>query len=80
VGEFGDGCDSRLDAAWQPMPRPVNGLVIEAGYFFSHRCMNQPPVNVAGVKADPIRWLGSGGSELAFGTCCAANCPLRKAK
>lgn len=72
-----ENCPSRLAAQWQPERRPVNGLNLEAGYFPADRCMNKPPVNGAGVAADPIRWLGSGGSELAFGVCCAADCPLK---
>ena len=73
-------CSSRLAAPEQPLRRPVNGLNLEAGYFFVDRCMNKPPVNVAGVAADAIRWLGSGGSELAFGVCCMADCPLKQMK
>lgn len=72
-------CPSKLVAAWQPIRRPVNGLNLESGYFNADRCMNKPPVNVAGVAADAIRWLGSGGSELAFGI-CNADCPLKAKK
>lgn len=67
-------CSSRME---QPTPRrPVNGLNVEVGTP-SPRCINKPPVNVAGVKADAFRWLLSGGSELAFGVCCVATCPLK---
>lgn len=76
--EFGDGCESRLTAPWQPLRRPVNGLNLESGYYHFNRCMNQPPVNAAGVPSDAIRWIGSGGSELAFGVCCQSQCPLKK--
>jgi hypothetical protein len=72
-----ENCPSRLE---QPTPRrPVNGLNVEVGTPQA-RCVNKPPVNVAGVPADAIRWLGSGGSELAFGVCCVATCPLKNYK
>ncbi len=77
---FGSNCQHQLTAAWQPEKRPVNGLNVEQGYFVMDRCMQQPPVNVAGVAADAFRWLGSGGSELAFGVCCCSLCPLRNNK
>lgn len=67
-------CRSRLE---QPTPRrPVNGLNVEIGTPAA-RCINKPPVNANGVKADAFRWLLSGGSELAFGVCCVSDCPLR---
>jgi hypothetical protein len=69
-----DECLSRLE---QPVPRrAVNGLNVEIATPAT-RCVNKPPVNIVGVKADAMRWLGSGGSELAFGVCCASACPLR---
>lgn len=69
-----DDCRSRME---QPVSRrPVNGLNVEIATPAA-RCINKPPVNRAGVKADAFRWLGSGGSELAFGVCCQATCPLR---
>ena len=68
-------CKSRLELA--VAKRPVNGLNIEIGTPAA-RCINKPPVNSAGVKANAFRWLLSGGSELAFGVCCQATCPLRE--
>lgn len=79
-GTFGEKCPHKLEAAWQPLRRPVNGLNLETGYFQEDRCMQQPPINVAGVAADAFRWLGSGGSELAFGVCGCSTCPLSAAK
>lgn len=68
-------CSSRLELA---VPRrPVNGLNVEISTPAA-RCINKPPVNSAGVHADAFRWLLSGGSELAFGVCCQATCPLRQ--
>lgn len=59
-----------------PVPRrPVNGLNIEAGEP-SPRCFLKPPVNIAGIAASGVRWLGSGGSPLAFGPCIRSSCPL----
>ena len=69
-----ENCRSRLE---QPTPRrAVNGLNVEISTP-AVRCINKPPVNALGIAADAFRWLGSGGSELAFGVCCAATCPLR---
>ena len=66
-------CDSRME---QPTPRkPVNGLNVEVATPLP-RCINKPPVNTLGVEADAIRWLASGGSELAFGVCDVNDCPL----
>lgn len=71
-----DDCSSRLE---QPTPRRrVNGLNVEISTPAA-RCINKPPVNANGVAAGAFRWLGSGGSELAFGVCCVATCPLRRA-
>ena len=69
-----NNCDSRIEPGLSH--RPVNGLNVEIGQPLA-RCMNRPPVNVAGIEADALRWLGSGGSVLAFGVCCASKCPLR---
>jgi hypothetical protein len=67
-------CTSRLE---QPTPRrPVNGLNVEVATPQA-RCINKPPENAAGMKADAFRWILSGGSELAFGLCDSADCPLR---
>lgn len=65
------------------MPQPtgrnrVNGLRIEVNHFPLGRCLNKPPVNHLGVEADAARWLGSGGSEQAFGVCDVNDCPLKK--
>lgn len=67
-------CDSRME---QPVGRNVvNGLRIEVPQPQA-RCINKPPVNTFGLEADAFRWLGSGGSELAFGVCDVNDCPLR---
>lgn len=70
-------CRSRLEQATPR--RAVNGLNVEIATPLA-RCMNKPPVNVNGIAADAFRWLGSGGSELAFGVCDVKDCPLNQAK
>lgn len=67
-------CHSRLE---QPTPRrPVNGLNVEVATPLA-RCLNKPPKNHLGVEADALRWIGGGGSELAFGVCDINDCPLK---
>lgn len=68
-------CGSRMELA-TPRNR-VNGLRVEVGTP-SPRCFLKPPENTYGVKANPVSWLGSGGSVLAFGVCDVNDCPLNK--
>lgn len=55
--------------------RPGNALNVEIGTPMP-RCMLQPP-DGRGVTKDggTLDWLRSGGNEIAYGVCCAANCP-----
>lgn len=66
-------CDARREQRIER--RPGNALNVEIGTPMP-RCMLQPP-DGRGVTKDggTFDWLRSGGSELDYGACCAANCP-----
>ncbi len=51
--------------------RPANALNIEIGQPLP-RCMEQSP------DGRGLAWILSGGSALAYGTCCASACPRLK--
>lgn len=65
-------CPSRI--ALPIARRPANALNIEIGAPMA-RCRLRTPAEWGEVDPRGARWLGSGGSPLVLGTCCAARCP-----
>ena len=67
-----DDCPHRLGIPLER--RPGNALNVEIGSA-AYRCVLKPPDHWPKNKGMVLRWIGSGGSFLVFGTCSAASCP-----
>jgi len=71
--EQSEACGSRVMLAF--LHRSANALNIEPMQPAA-RCLNQRPDHWP-ASMSALRWIGSGGEALVFGTCDASSCPER---